>query len=617
MLSLAPPRPQPAGHSPHVARSLRLIAAVLLAALGGSLGGLRAAQAAAEPRVESSTTTLELEADGSATVRHELMLSVRRGPLRDVLIRGVDRDAEPLPDATLTRISGSQAAGSPEPVEVRASGGQLELHVPQRSGLRGNRFLLRVGYRTRLLEGGALVHLNDRSELRWAGPRFDDGVDSVTLLLRTGPGRSAPEVAAAPSGLGSSHGIIMSTLRRSRDRDELELVRAHVARDESMVWRVALDPGLFTSVAEQAPEAAPGVRGPSEEAPLAPPARRGPGLPWLLAAGAAYGLLVQLKARGVARAARARDATPRAYVDWPAPWRALGAGLAFAAACAAVSWGRPPLLAAAALLAAMGLAAHQPPQQALRLRGPGHWQPLESSALDAKPAPSLPGAWLDAGRARGFVLLVAALGGVLYAALRTFEASPYRGAGVLLAGGALLPIFCTGRAGEMPLDALCQSRRFLAAVAHRIAGDDSLMARPIGRLAAVSGELDELRLSIETTRVVPGLLGVELALELRERLGGYSARPVVVVRAAEGSPCQRALPRGLTWMRGRSADERATLVRPKLPSPDLTAALVQELFSLWLEPASGETPVKTASKSAGRELSTANAGTRPSPAHAT
>jgi hypothetical protein len=136
-------------------------------------------------------------------------------------------------------------------------------------------------------------------------------------------------------------------------------------------------------------------------------------------------------------------------------------------------------------------------------------------------------------------------------------------------------------------------------------------------VAAANGEVDELRLSITPSRPVPGLLGLELGIELRERLGGHSARPVVVVRAAEGSDCQRALPRGITWMRGRNAEERASLVRPKLPDATTSVALIQELLSLMSAPPSPEPAAKKASRSAGSGLSTAKAGTRSSPAHAT
>ena len=577
-----------------------------------------AALASSDPRVESSTTTLEVGSDGGALVRHELLVAVRGGLLPALTLRGVDPDAEPLPDGSVTRVAESPEDSVAQPLAVRAAEGRLELSTPGR-GLRGSRFLLKFGYRTRLLERGSIrpSEQPDLFELSWLGPRFDDGVDSVTLIVRTRAAPLPPQLA--PRRADETYGMVMSTLRRSRDSDELELVRTHVARDEAMLWSVQLDrralqadtaasPGEPLSGASAAPPAA-----------LPPKPKRSLGLLGVLAVGVGYALLVALKSRAASAAAAARDSDARPWIAAGSAWRASAAGVALASAAAAAAWGQPPWLAALALLVAMTFAAFHPPEARSDLRGPGEWRPLDGSALTPEPLPPLPGAWLDAGRARGFVLLCGSLAGVIYLATLAFEGSPYVGACLLLGGAALLPIFCTGRAGELPLEALAHSRRFLDEAARRLARDGTLMIQPIGRVAAANGELDELRLSIAPQQAVPGLLGMELAIELRERLGGHCARPVVIVRAAEGSDCQRALPRGLTWMRGRSAEERASLVRPKLPDAATSVALIQELSCLMLAPpaASPEAAAKKATRSAGKGLSTAKAGTRSSPAHAT
>jgi hypothetical protein len=592
--------------------------------VGAFLLAPSAALADREKRVESSTTTIELAADGSASVRHELVLEVHGAPFTQLTLRGVDADAEPLPDATLTRLSRGPGSGIPEPVLVRAHAGQLDVRTRSPRGQRGTSFLLRVGYRTRLV--GAVRPLPDglRSELGWVGPRFDDGVDAVTLILRTRAAEQAPNVAPDESG-GPSYGMVMSTLRRSRDLDELELVRAHVARDEAIRWSVRLDRALFDVGAETGPqETGPRAAAPSAAPSAAPLPNRERPAPdssvslGLAAAGLAYAILVWLKARAVAAASALRACTPRPWLGMSAPWRALLAGGAVVAAGALSIAGQPPLLGALALLLAMAFAAHHRPRETRELRGPGEWRPIEPSALEPTPAIALPGAWLDAGRARGGLLMLAALGGIGALAARVFGASPYNGACLLLGSCVLLPIFCTGRAGELPPDALAHARDLLGDVARRLGRDATLVVQAIGRVAAANGELDELRLSIASVRPVPGLLGIELGLELREQLGGHALRPVLVVRAAEGSECQRTLPRGITWMRGRNADERASLIRPKLPSAASCVALIQELWALLLAPpAPAEPASKKAARSAGNGLTTANAGTRSSPAHAT
>jgi hypothetical protein len=600
------------------------LAAVLL----GSVLLPRAALAAGEPRVTSSTTRIELGTDGSAIVRHELMLEVRGAPLAALTLRGVDEDAVPLPGATVTPLA--EAGGAARAVELRADGDQLELTMPQRQGLRGASFLVRLGYSTRLFERGALTALPDgtHSLLRWTGPRFDDGVDSVTLVLKTPAAGLAPEVAARDDA-DPAYGIVMSTLRRSRDADELELVRAHVARGEAMTWEVVLDRSLFAAAPELDTAAVPTPTPTRVEPAPSPPVviqpavrsvrgarqRGSVGFSIWLGAGLLYALVVRLKAWSVTQGARARDALPRPWIPWGPNARALGAGGSFAAAAGLAAAGQPPLVCASWLLLAMAFAAHRKPDDVPYLRGPGDWQPLEASALTPLESPSLPGAWLDAGTLRGALLLAASFGGVIYCAARSFATSPYTGACMLLGGAALFPIFCTGRARELPLDTLQYSRRFLGEATRCLARDASLVVKPIGRVAAADAQLDELRLAITPARAVPGLLGVELGLEPRH--AGVGPRPVIVVRAAEGSECQRRLPRGLTWTRGRSAEERACLVRPKLPNLAHSVALLHELFELLLAPAAAEAPVKKATRSEGNELSTQKAGTRSSPAHAT
>ena len=611
-------------------RLLRHLLSVSIFAASLSSPGL--AQAWIEKRIESSTTTLELGSDGRAIVHYQLSLAVRGAALKGLELRGVDSDAEPLADATITRMHGATATSLPLPVQVRANDGRIDVHLPLKQGFRGRSFLLEFSYRTMLLDRDLIRHLADgqRSELGWVGPRFDDGVDSVTLVVRTAAASQAPEIVvedASARTTTANFGIVMSTLRRSQQKDELELVRAHVARDEPITWRVLLDRKLF--LPEPAPAGAEPLAAAAATTPVSPPApaltrsgpRWPPQLPWIALAAVGYGLVVLLKTWRAARAAQLRHCRPRAWVGWKAPYRAAAAGLGFASAVALVIWGSEPTLAAVALVLGIACAAlRRPEPESVSLRGPGAWRTLDAAAFRAAPPGSaLPGAWLDAGRPQGFLLLMAALSATTWLAARSFETSPYYGACILLGSSALLPLFCTGRGGELPVDPLAHSQRFLSRVQRRLRRDSELVVKPIGRFAATDAKLDELRLSIIPERGLPGLIGLELGLEFQERLGGFCAAPVLVVRAAEGSACQRALPRGLTWTRGRSAEERATLVRPKLPTLALSVELIRELLAGMQGPERGHGAAsanKTA-KSSGRALSTAKAGTRSSPAHAT
>ena len=485
-------------------------------------------------------------------------------------------------------MKGGTATSLPLPVRVSVAGGRAEIAVPLKKGFPGRTFIVRFGYRTRLLERGLLRALGDAdvAELRWPGPRFDDGVDSVTLLVRSAAGARAPEAAPDTAEIAAANfGIVMSTLRRSHERDELELVRAHVARGEATAWRVLLDARLFPALAPAASSGGPPLLATPAAEPEATaavgtePAPRDL-LPWLGGGGLLYALLVRVKAWSLESATRMRKCRPRALAPWGASLRAVLAGASLAAAAALAIWTDIPALAAGALLLTVAFAIELSPRAPAKATEAGSWQPLDEAGLAPSPVVEVPGAWLDVGRPRGFVLLVASLGLVAWSAARLFETSPHYGASALLGSVALLPIFCTGRAGQLPLDAREQTRRFARRALRRLRRIQGLVVTPIGRFGDGRPEPSELRVSIVPERGLPGLIGMELGLEFHARLGGFSARPVVVVRAADGSLCQRALPRGLRWGRGRKNDERATLIRPKLPTVVHSIALIQELLDV-------------------------------------
>jgi len=563
----------------------------------------RRALAGFDQQVVSSTSQLELSADGTAMVRQVLSVEVRSGAFRSLTLQSLDLDAQPLGGATVTRLAGPGTTTHPVPVQLAIDAGRIELALPPRKGLRGRTFLLEFGYRTALLGRGLIHDLPDgRAELTWTGPRLDEGIDSVTLLLRLPAARLAPE-AGDPSSENAqanpgNFGIVMSTLRRSEQADELEIVRAHVARNEAPRWRVRFDRSWLDGAAPAAASVASApstsiVPGREQDIawPTPPAAPRRAALSlgglWVVLGGLGYGLLVAYKGSLATRAAVQRGCRARGWVPWRSAYRAAAAGVALAAAAAVVLWLDTPWLAGAALLLALGLAALRPPEVEALLRGPGHWETLASTALETTRSPALPGAWLDLGCHRGCLLLSSALAAITWRASALFESSPYLGACLLLGSPALLPLFCTGRAAELPEPAPDGSRRFLREVRRELSDDTELVVQPLGRIAAANGELDELRLGISPAHGLPGLIGMELGLELRRGLGGYEREPVVVIRAADGSACQLALPRQLTWTRGRSSDERAALIRPRLPSVAVCVALIRELLLAMREP-SGE-----------------------------
>lgn len=595
------------------------------------------ARAWVEKGVQSSTITLEIAADGTAVVQHEIGLGLRGERFKSFTLPGIDADARLVGSATAIRTDGERPA-EPLVLEASLTDDGLVLRVAVKNGAVGRSFLLRFAYRTDLLGRGLLREQpgSGKVELDWSGPRFEDGVDSATLLVRTAPAATAPEVPidsiAPPSDTNDvadgtrangNYGTVVSTLRRSNTSDEIELVRPHTAKNEAVHWRLKLDAGLF----EREPASDPTVAtAPSAPAPASarasvhgsPANTRTHALAWAALLGIVYALLVALKSHWTTRAALLGGCHARALIDLPRSLRIGLAGLCFSIAATLVMVWEAPVLAALALIAAMLLAAQRSPELDPTLRGPGEWRPLGADAFELKPAPPVPGAWLDAGRAPGFVLLALLLCGWGFAAASLYTASPYEGACALLASAALLPLFCTGRQRDLPLDPLRYGKVFFRRLSKRLKKKGELSSTPLGRFAEANGEVDELRLALQPDKSLPGLLGLEVALEFHHGIGGAGATPVVLLRAADGSPCYRALPRELVWTRGRTAEERVSLIEPRVPTLAVCEALVRELLVLLAaaqEPAPNER--KNAARSSGNALSTVKAATRPSPAQAT
>lgn len=572
---------------------------------------------AAEPRVVSSITTVELEPDGSARVRHQLHVESPNDSWDTLVVGGIAPDAQLSPDAHAQRADHGGSAARPTPLDLILQSGRATLAPPEPQ--HGKSFTVEFGYGLQLTEHGGLRVLPDgqHAELIWVGPRFEEPPDSATLIVRTSAAPQPPKALDPNSerllGSGASSPIVLSTLRRSAERDELEVV-SRVEREQVPRWRILLD----RNVLEQAPPEAAADESTSDGVDLdgiwPAPERSAPRaplplvLPWVLLAASAYALLVAAKARAVRGAAALRGAQVLPLLRLSEHGRAAASGLLLCAASVAALWLDAPLLAALTLLLVLALGCYRPALFEPQLRGPGQWQPLEPSALAPVPEPALPGAWLDVGRAPGAVLLAGLLTALSALALRIFERSPYYGACLLLAGVALLPVFCTGRAAELPAQPLAESRRFLRRVLRRLGRRPELVVQVLGRSCTGLSELDELRLAIHPSRGLEGLIGMELALELQPSIAGQIASPVVIVRAAEGSLCQRSLPRQLSWTRGRSAEERAALVRPKLPSVALSVELLRELSAAASEPESNP--------SSERRRAATRRPTRTAPAHA-
>ncbi|HVR20807.1 MAG TPA: hypothetical protein VMS65_13950 [Polyangiaceae bacterium] len=569
----------------------------------------RSAAAWVETQTKSLLSTVDVAADGRATVSHELVLDVRGGPLRELELKTSDRDAEPLPDATVTKMS----TGQPFPLVVeRSQDGALKLEIDHERGIRAGRYLFSVRYRTNLLAVERLRKRGGGVEASFIGPRLQDGVDGVRVIFRLPPASVPPRLpATAPNEPDPTFGVLLGEVRRTPEADEIELLRSHVASGEPVLWRVEASQRAFPALFNDAEVTA--TLAPVSTLRSEPSRRRSS--PWALiaaATGVVFAAVVALKAHLFARACSLAGATPRGLVPVPAPLRALLSGFALGVSLYVGAELGETLAAGFALVAALAMASLGVPRRERRPRGPGRWLPIAEADAFRTLARSLPGAWLDSGTLRGLASLGLVLGVIVLAAGLELGRSPYHALLTLLCGAVVFPIFFTGRASDLVSDRVAFSRRFVRDLARRLRDRSALRAVPWARVPDDAREPDELRLLVQPRDAVGGLVALETGVEPERGMGGFVATPFVIVRTREGSQAQALLPRELVWTRGRRPDERVAILKPKLPTVALTVALVERLAEIL----TNQRP-KSSRMSAGMSASTSKPSRVPSPAHAT
>jgi hypothetical protein len=578
-----------------------------------------------EKTFESDGVTVDIERDGSAVVSHEILLFVRGGPLPEVALEPVDADAEPLPEATATLAKSGAAAGWPIPLSMARDGSRIRLHVLEGKGLRSGKYQIRFRYRTSLPRAGRIHPGTQATEIEWSGIGFPDGIDSAKVVFRLPRGATPPRLAtSAPSdraeGVADDQGgVFLSTLRRNADKDELDVVRPHVAKNEIVLWRAVADRTVFDlAPADTAlpPAPTPATFAPAGSSRHAPPTS----LPLILGGLAAslYALLLVLKARSVESACSLRRARPRPLLPLALPFRAVIAALGLGGAVTLFLSVPFPSVAAASLLVTILAATHLPPGLVAALRGPGKWVRLTGDAAFDGDEPLLPGRLLDVGCPLGFVLFTALLMGFVAAAVVVMRRSPYHGVALALGSSVLFPIFFTGRSGELPLDSARAPRVLLEWLTEALGRDSSLESHPIGRVPLGGTAHDELRLLVTPKRSIQGLVAIEVGVDFHAGPLGFLSLPFVLVRVVEGMPAADILPKGLFWTRGRAADERVTVLRPKVPTRRLSLELTRDVarrFTL-AEPARRQ-PRTSAAKASGSGSATLKVATSSSGVHAT
>ncbi len=515
--------------------------------------------------VRGDAVVVELRRDGTAQVSHELMLSVRGGPLERFELNGVDADAQPIGEASLVRAKVGEPVGPARPMKVERDGDALRFSFPYGPGIRTGRYLVRFSYLTDLKQQTRLRRVQDQAELLWQTPIFEDGVDSLKVTFRVPRGTFPPRLAGTSPTMGAAaslfaldDGVFLAELSRDAQVDQLMLTRPHVARGERVDWRVQVDAAVFG----MAPVAADG---PVET--RAAPVKRRPAPPWgeglaLMLAGGFFAGLVWVKHRwGAVRPLLRLAPSLRGLLVWAAMSGSLAAAVLI----------ERPTLAAVLLVVALLLTVTLAPLEGSKPRGPGRWRALKGSDLKQVQAESVKLPWLEISCLRGLLLFTLLVAALVVVALRNLAASPYHSAMALVYAAAWLPLFCS--LGQE--DSLEQARA-LYGLRRRLARA-SIHSRLIGRVSEGASGVDEVRLSVEIEGALPGFVGLEVGLEHWQGWFRRVASWVVIVRVREGSPSCAALPAEAISGRGRHKDERVALFRPPLPIAHLAFERVLEL----------------------------------------
>ena len=532
--------------------------------------------------------------DGVAVVQHHLRYRIVAGKFKAFEFAGIDEHAELVGESTVTNEKGGgEIPARIEPNPKLAGSIRIAVDDPPMSprprgdgkaGLTRGTYTVDVRYRLDLVATKLLVRDGAMWKLSWTAPPSPEGMDGARVVFEVPSAPTEPRLAAPEQAATT-----LSTIHRETDRDELELVRAHVPRGEAVVWAARVDPKAFPRVVT------PELRPPT--AAVAPP-RVSKHVPIaLVASGLALlagilAFMLRSKQSAVARVSEA--AAMRARPLLPVPW-GLGPfayGASVSAALALLLWGTP-IWGAALVVAAMALGAHREPLPRPRPRGPGRWMPIaDGEVLVKKPAAPLAGDVFDAGTRKGLLVLfvlVAALGAIAFV-LRTKV--PGIVVAVPLAGASLVPVFTTGLRSQLPRSPAELAARVLAPARNLLGrlldlGHVELkcLARFRERASGTTApaDFDEVRLTCTPSDRIPGLRTIELAVA--SPAGARVAFPEVLVRfddnSAAAAKIAQLLP-GVRIVTGRTLEERVLRLSPRVPTPAGAARLLARL-SLDLE----------------------------------
>lgn len=518
----------------------------------------------------SDDVRVTVGADGVATFEHHLRYRVVAGRFKAFELAGIDPRAELVADTVVLAEKGGETVGHVEPHPKTAGAVRIVLDEPK--GLGRGIYAVDVKYKLDLVAAKVLVRDGAMWKLAWTAPPASAGHDGARVVYELPPAPTEPRLAG-----GDEASTTIVTLKRSPDRDELELVRAHVPRGETVTWAVRVDPKAFSAVT--APEMRTVATAPrSPEAPNHAPAALA-ALALAVLAGAAA-LLFRAKQGAVDAACASRGARPRSLVPVPRAIAPFAYGAALAGALGSLLWGDANA-GAALVVAAMALATFRAPELESRPRGPGRWQTVgDEGILVAGAPPSLPGDALDVGAPRGRAVALALGAAVALAAFLLRAKLPGAHVSLPIAAMALVPVFLTGTRAQLPPSPQELAARLLGPTRDALARMVDLAHVDVGCIARFregTSAFDEVRLTACPVDRTPGLQSIELAFAG----ASLAALPQVLVRFADGSEAAARvshLAPGVMIVPGRTPEEKVLRLVPRVPTPAGAARLLARLL---------------------------------------
>jgi hypothetical protein len=519
-----------------------------------------------EAHVTGHEVRLSVDASGSARVEHTIAWQIVAGQYHFFELPETTGTLDPERAASLTTEDGRSLPAT----LVAREGNVLRVVFEEPKGLHHGHYRISFAYREDLVKDHAFARDGAMWRLTWQSPSFADGYDGARVTFDLPPAIDEPRLVGAQDD-GVDLGIL-STFHRADDKDELELVKPHVARREALAWTIRVAPRAFL-----------GIRDPALRPPPAPPpllARRGPSPVVLffgaLAAGLIYAGLARKKTVTFDAWCREVGARAEGLVPVSLDLRAALSGACFGAGVL-IEWAIAPTWGAACIAVAMFMAALRPPSvRGASPRGPGRWLALRP----AEAFHELHGRdWFDPATVPGASAGLAALALLAALARLLFEFDPRAPFLVALDAVALLPLVATGRMSQLAPGARSKAP-WLRRLFGRLAKEPSLRVAPWVRVPTGCVEPDEVRVLIVPRAAMPGLVGIEVGLSSWHSATCYGTSPEVLVRVHESTAASARMTTMATFVRpvpGRLPEERVYRLVPRLPTRDGTTRLVRRL----------------------------------------